>query len=131
VIVEDLVRWLSAQLDEDERVARGCSGMAWQEHPKNWVSAASLSRVALVVHDGDRSHVVRHDPARVLRETDAKRRLLELHALEYRDRPERVLGEADDPFCAECSGEAFPCETLRLLALPYADRPGYREEWAP
>jgi hypothetical protein len=24
-----------------------------------------------------------------------------------------------------------PCETLRLLALPYADQPGYREEWRP
>jgi hypothetical protein len=24
-----------------------------------------------------------------------------------------------------------PCPTLRLLALPYADRPGYRDEWRP
>lgn len=24
-----------------------------------------------------------------------------------------------------------PCSTLRLLALPYSDRPGYREEWRP
>lgn len=25
----------------------------------------------------------------------------------------------------------WPCRTLRFLALPYADRPGYREEWKP
>ena len=30
-------------------------------------------------------------------------------------------------------GEAihWPCEHLRLLALPYAHRPGYQPEWAP
>jgi hypothetical protein len=25
--------------------------------------------------------------------------------------------------------DPYPCATLRLLALPYADRPGYRKEW--
>ncbi|WP_373305012.1 DUF6221 family protein [Streptomyces bluensis] len=24
-----------------------------------------------------------------------------------------------------------PCPTLRLLALPYADRDGYQESWRP
>lgn len=76
-------------------------------------------------------HIARHDPARVLREVDAKRQLLALHAVDYRERPERVLGEVDDPFCAECVGERYPCATIRLLALPYVDRPGYREEWRP
>jgi hypothetical protein len=123
--VDDLVRWLGAQLDEDERVARGCSGTAWREHPKNWVSAPN--RVALVVHDGDRSHVVRHDPARVLREIDAKREIVRQHVpvgdgtvcLSYCHT--RKPGEA----------QAWPCLTLRLLALPYSDRPGYRDEWKP
>lgn len=26
-------------------------------------------------------------------------------------------------------GDAVPCPTVRLLALPYAGRDGYREEW--
>lgn len=30
----------------------------------------------------------------------------------------------------EKAGESN-CLTLRLLAPPYADRPGYREEWRP
>jgi hypothetical protein len=27
--------------------------------------------------------------------------------------------------------EPFPCPTLRCLALPYADRANYRQEWKP
>jgi hypothetical protein len=25
----------------------------------------------------------------------------------------------------------YPCQTVRLLALPHADRPGYQEGWRP
>jgi hypothetical protein len=35
---------------------------------------------------------------------------------------------------AGCAGDLtvrFPCRTLRLLALPYADREGYLESWRP
>jgi hypothetical protein len=40
------------------------------------------------------------------------------------------------PCCRVCSagGEYpgdFPCETLRILAVPYADHPDWREEWRP
>lgn len=52
-------------------------------------------------------HVARHDPARVLAECRAKRRLVE------------ELG-------AFRRGAA-----LRLLAMPYADHPDYRQEWKP
>jgi hypothetical protein len=36
--------------------------------------------------------------------------------------------------CATCDdwyggGQDWPCPTLRLLALPYADHPGYEPEW--
>jgi hypothetical protein len=62
-----------------------------------------------------------YDPARVLAECEAKRRILDLHR----------SGEVCDP----CSGwlgtdPAADCPTLRLLALPYADHPDYRAaEW--
>jgi hypothetical protein len=29
------------------------------------------------------------------------------------------------------ANHGFPCLTVKLLALPYSDRPGYREEWRP
>lgn len=79
-------------------------------------------------------HIVRWDPARVLAEVEAKRRILDLHA-----------PSADGSECEYCSNlchsgsglwcpdphAPYPCETVRLLALPYADQPGYLEEWRP
>ncbi|MEU9002986.1 DUF6221 family protein [Streptomyces sp. NPDC048551] len=77
-------------------------------------------------------HAARHNPARVLAEVDAKRQLLQAHG------PLNVQG---DPFtgCTTCSWRdqmdelwvQYPCPTLRLLALPYADHPDYREQWRP
>jgi len=64
----------------------------------------------------------RHDPARVLAECEAKRRIVGLHER----RP-------DWPDCQECGDRDYqkpwPCSTLRLLALPYSDHPDYRPEW--
>ena len=54
-------------------------------------------------------------PARVLREVEVKRRMLgriESHAL--------LMGR-----------DEIHGDLMRLLALPYADHPGYREEWRP
>lgn len=51
--------------------------------------------------------------ARVLAECDAKRRIVELY---------QFAPPASDPFMDQ---------VILLLALPYADRPGYREEWKP
>ena len=71
-------------------------------------------------------HAVEHDPARVLREIDAKRQLLEIHG-------RLDVGE----FCSTCDapsgipGRPDGCDTLRILAAPYIDRPGHREEWQP
>ena len=129
-----LVAFLRARLDKDEAVARRVKS-SWRQVGETGVIVASDGGRAEECANGNwtgiAEHIVRHDPPRVLAEVESKRRIIELHALEYRERPERVLGEADDPFCAECSGEGFPCETLRLLALPYADHPDYREEWRP
>jgi hypothetical protein len=57
-------------------------------------------------------HIARHDPARVLREVEAKRQMLAFH-----DRAHPHDGD--------------PCTTQRLLVLPYADHPDYRPEWKP
>jgi hypothetical protein len=142
---EELTRWLGEQFDKDEQIARGCSGTEWREHPKNWVSAPP-NRVALVVHDGDRTHILRHDPARVLREIDSKRQLLNDHPIVPRSiEPVSVGGEEiggpyypfgcgnchADPETGEVNGFGY-CPTWRVIATVYTDRPGYRaEEWAP
>lgn len=144
----DLVEWLRAQLDEDERTARAAMNVVgpvlgagqWRyaesgtdEGGRYWSITTvapddTVPTVELVgsgmsgggVHEEALArHIVAHGPARVLREIDAKRQLLALHT-----------EGSSDLFCAHCEHEP-PCPTLRLLALPYADRPGYREEWRP
>jgi hypothetical protein len=62
-------------------------------------------------------------PRRVLAECEAKRRIVEMHW-------------DTDPSCARCANpddemtnEPWPCQTLRLLALPYADHPDFQPEW--
>ena len=58
--------------------------------------------------------------ARVLAECETKRRIVALH------------GEVDP--CDAHDGATFEtvdCETLQVLALPYADHPDYDEEWRP
>lgn len=64
------------------------------------------------VHDLDVSGWF--DPDRVLAECESKRRIID-----WAD------AEALDPFGDQ------RMQLLRLLALPYADRDGYLEEWQP
>ncbi|MFE4420419.1 DUF6221 family protein [Streptomyces sp. NPDC056817] len=145
-----LPEWLRAQLDADEQIAREATPGPWQNAPtaRHHATASGRSEEAVFAsppdagativaatgeaaerrHLVDAEHIVRHDPSRVLREIDAKRQLLELHhSIEL---PTEALDA-----CAECEVTGaypeYPCRTLRLLALPYADRPGYREEWRP
>jgi hypothetical protein len=66
------------------------------------------------------AYIARHDPARVLREVEAKRlliteceRILAVRDWEYDDAPQ------------------FAEYTLSALALPYSDHPGYQEAWRP
>ncbi|MEW2300263.1 DUF6221 family protein [Streptomyces sp. NPDC006655] len=97
-------------------------------------------------------HVARHDPARVLREVGAKRQLLDASnadcspacrrdhtfsgscALRWMGPVSEIDGE---PWVRNEDGRQVPAPmvttkwTLRLLALSYADRPGYRAEWRP
>jgi hypothetical protein len=73
------------------------------------------------------------DPARVLADVEAKRRIVALHSNRY------DLGEC--AICAEgwmdlTSGEGshspllFPCPTLRALASVYRDAPDFDPSWA-
>ena len=110
--MSDLITWLRAQLDDDERVARAASPGYLPDDP--------------LASDEDRAHVARWQQARVLVEVDAKRRIIdeyELWAEEQSEDYEHAQTEHD-------SAQAL-LAAIKLLALPYADRPGYREEWRP
>ncbi len=72
-------------------------------------------------------------------DVEAKRRLIDEHSTTFTSIwwPEAEACEVE--CCKTCSGDEHdpdeavehPCPTLRLLALPFADHPDYREEWRP
>ena len=156
----DLVRWLGEQLDEDERIARAAGrlsgslsggvpdvGERWRvsgSHADDggtyWsVTTASpdLDRIPTVEMVGSgmsgggahteevAAHIAEHDPARVLREIEAKRQLVE----RYERAMENRRAHPDD--LASAGALLALHGAVKLLALPYADRPGYRDEWRP
>ena len=78
-------------------------------------------------------HIARHDPARVLREVEAKRQIVDEHWPELGNCPRCVKEppERDDEGGRLFVATAHPCATLRLLALPFSDHPDHQQEWKP
>lgn len=137
--MDELIAWLRQQLDEDERVARAATegasgrwrritngtggGVSYDDGPDDW---PVWSTNGVVVYDEgfptkpQAEHIARWDPARVLREVEAKRLILSEHA------------GVDVCDAHDANLETVPCPTLLALALSYSDRLGYREEaWKP
>ena len=123
----NLDEFLLARIAEDKRVATDAARNDGQgEWSTEDVAAAAQGR-------GSVEHIARHDPARVLAECSAKRRIV----LACRDaRPETTFlgthppGMADFPAAAHGQHQ-LAAVTLALLALPYAGHPHYRPEWRP
>ena len=167
--MDDLVTWLTAQLDADAMVAREASrfhhddtqmtdgGERWQwvdgdtdevltvdpvtddwltaslRSVEEYTTSSAYTLPHFVIHIAEEVqaivavHIARWDPARILAEVDAKRRIIAGH-------PPNPPRSAQGDFCQTCDvrgGGPYPCDTLRLLALPYADRPGYWGSWRP
>jgi hypothetical protein len=132
--MDDLVTWLRAQWDDDERVARAAQPGPWtmRENSTPWTDIDAADGTVTSSYEGDviavsdAEHIVRWDPARVLAEVDAKRRILDCFvedmamktsSPEGRDWVEGYAAEAAHRVC--------------LLALPMAGRDGYDESWRP
>jgi hypothetical protein len=127
--IETFVR---ACLDEDERMVldhwdsdgRARIATMWTGSEPGYTTVASDQGDGVWVADGrevtDARHVqVLFDPARVLAEVAAQRKLLDLIHEWARNCP------------APAGNEAAIAHWMRLaLAQPYAGRPGWREEWA-
>ena len=107
----DLNEFLLARIAEDEAVAQDI-----YVDPGKWRA------------DG----LIGLDPSRMLAECEAKRRIVAEH-------PHRQWDGWT--YCETCNmteggtiydvEKAGNCPTLRLLALPYADHPAWREGWRP
>lgn len=100
--MDELIAFVRAALDEDERVARALEPV-FGIYPDGHTSAGS-------------EFLDRFDADRVLAEVEAKRRILD--ALQGQR-------EEDDPF-VPLAGDVIP----KALAKPYAGREGWREEWS-
>lgn len=123
---DDLAVWLAAQMDEDERGAEAAAREAAagpMDNGDSWTAGGPYGETVTTAEyggsvavgawtgylpDAIRLHIAEHDPARELREVEAKRLLLDLHK--------------------HCPAS---CYVLRVLALPYEHRIDYREEWRP
>ncbi|WP_275558459.1 DUF6221 family protein [Streptomyces sp. 5-6(2022)] len=137
---DGLVEFLRARLDEDEQIARRACEYAEAEWrldeefgetvlwwpPEPHIAEKEREKGLPVVSDQWRGqtidsriapHVARHDPARVLREIDAKRETVHWHLHEE--------------CCSVCLDDVEGCPLFRALATPYADHPDYREGWRP
>jgi hypothetical protein len=147
--MDEMVQWLRVQLDEDERIARAACEYAspeWRVDERNttvllWppeprVAEAERRKGLPVVSDqwrgvdvdsagnaGLARHMSEHDPARVLREIDAKRQALDHYA--------RICGHTKSGDQAYVLAEGAVAQQVKIMASGYSHRPGYREEWRP
>ncbi|NKS17328.1 hypothetical protein GS490_13460 [Rhodococcus hoagii] len=144
--MSDIVEFLRARLDEDEQIAKRAAGSGgidgrWaydgdSAHGEVYRPDASRTYTRIdgstgvehsyvtqdsegimsSVEGDDGTHIARHDPARVLREVEAKRRIITL--------AEQVARSG-----AEFAEQDFDTLT-RSLAVVYSDHPDYQQEWA-
>ncbi|MFH8792220.1 DUF6221 family protein [Streptomyces sp. NPDC017941] len=121
-IEEELLVALRPNLPRPPVVLSGMWGAIVSQEPDPAEGDAASAMPALV-------HAAKWDPARVLREIDAKRQILrDLKNAEVTLAAAGSEGTVHDLM----TGAANTLRrTVRLLAAPYADRPGYREEWRP
>lgn len=120
----------------------------WYEYGEDWtVSVEGSGCVAEKLMEEDALFIAANDPAYVLADCAAKRRIVELHrpyryandfqAAVFDSLEDAQAADADrdwDDDCSSCGRwdeypVASPCPTLRALALPYVDHPDFREEW--
>jgi Family of unknown function (DUF6221) len=137
--VDDLSTWLLEQVAADERAA------AEMRYNVGFMSDCGEPHdESIEALKGEWTF----DADRLLAECEAKRRIVELHksvetfaGMSVSDYwPNHATGKTVF-VCEVCANhdretgwddfDGYPCATLKLLALPYVDRPGYREEWKP
>ncbi|MFG2001624.1 DUF6221 family protein [Spirillospora sp. NPDC048911] len=116
--MSDLVEFFKARRDEDQWIAEGAA----QDAGSAWESAKTFGP-----HGSDPidDHIARHDPARVLADVQADRRLIAEYerAVEFYNRPENQRHSA---------GEVTGLYTaIKIRAERFADHPDYRDEWRP
>jgi hypothetical protein len=130
-----LAAWLQAQLATDEALARAATPGPWETRYgfPAYVSApgsgVTINAVTADMEPADAAHIAANDPAATLARIEATRKVLALHEVSS------WYSEVLDAWIATCSScstpeDEMPCPTIHALASQYADRDGWREEWA-
>lgn len=147
-----MVAFLNARVDEDEEIALACVGIneragllrAVPRPLPRWLTSPDSSDIKdeagilRVRHTWNREgeHIARHDPARTLREVEAKRALLAIHHPKVFHRyhtPETccaVCVTDHEPYMDDDSPDPWPCATVLTMAAVYSDHPDYDPAWA-
>jgi len=139
--MQSLTEFLLARIAEDEaptfelvpyECAPGCCA------PAGWVGAhclickttdfgGTVEAITQLAHEHEDAF---HQRQRALAECEAKRRIVDLHPVRVeRDWVNPVDGpahEVNEHYCAICGWVPDSCDTVKALALPYADHPDYR-----
>jgi hypothetical protein len=141
-VAADLVEFLRARLDEDEKAARAVPplghnyDMGGNRQDERFTFGRTLPSSA----DGmgnwsehrdsptTKAHFSRWTPSRVLAEVEAKRRIIDLHQPSPPVAAVVSLHGPIDPICA-ADALIYPCDTIKALALPYADHPDFDPAW--
>lgn len=132
--MDDLIAFLRARLDNEAELARATMSRA---NPREGVWTFADMQIRddaghLVVRHtwpNEGEHIAHNDPARVLREVEAKRSVL--RDLEQAEFTLSTAGPGTPPHDLMTGAVNMLRRTVRLLAVPYADHPAYRAEWRP
>ncbi|WP_327169549.1 DUF6221 family protein [Streptomyces subrutilus] len=144
--MDDIVQFLRDCLDEDEQTACAAAPGPWRADGGSVYVGHPINEI--VDYSESAEHIARHDPVRVLAEVDAKRQLLSDILKQSHDWNEEdhwyscsaLRDETGELLCTNDARAGAPCDCgrdqtverrVRLLALPYAGHPAYREDWRP
>lgn len=144
--MESLIQFIEARLQEREEAALTAAGETHTE----WTAFGPY----VVKPDGRlvaggpvhlrgsivMPHIALHDPAAVLRDVEATRRILRIHTVFVVRYPEHAAEpiHRDDRHCLGCGftnmeeyavRDINDCPTLRAIATRWSDHPDYRPEW--
>jgi hypothetical protein len=121
----DLAQFLRARLDEEKLAAE--EALKRTTISRRMIGG-EMVEVATQPPEWRRSA---WSPKRVLAEVDAKRQIIDWHLRQCTCEPCTADGD-DMPNTGRTEGGfGDDCPTLRLLALPHASHPDFREEWRP
>lgn len=152
----DIVEFINARLDEDEQIANGAEWPSWGVESRQGklvidTGAGSMGwkfgGPSAVFHcddpeDGcldyqrtaeqEAAHIIRHDPARVIREVAAKRAILAEHEPDSADSRGRhpCRGCGVDNSGGWSVDDINECPTLCAVAIAYSDHPNYDPMWS-